>query len=95
MTSPLFSIPKLARRMQSAASISGMRMFVVGAGQKAPAIEGAMPAGGTIAAADCRERRYRHIPLKAAVGRTSSVVILQQVLDAPKGSSVLVGVISA
>jgi hypothetical protein len=33
--------------------------------------------------------------LKAAVGRTLSVVILQQVLDTPKGSSVLVGVISA
>jgi hypothetical protein len=39
-------------------------MFVVGAGKKAPAIEGAVPAGGTIAAAYCFERKCRHIPLE-------------------------------
>jgi hypothetical protein len=32
--------------------------------KKAPAIEGAMPAGGTIAAAYCFERKCRHIPLE-------------------------------
>jgi hypothetical protein len=37
---------------------------VVGAGQKAPAIEDAMPADGTIVAAYCRERRFRHIPFE-------------------------------
>jgi hypothetical protein len=39
-------------------------MLIVEAGQKAPAIEGAMPAGGPATAAYCHERRFRHIPFE-------------------------------
>jgi hypothetical protein len=39
-------------------------MLIVEAGQKAPAIEGAMPAGGPPTAACCHERRFRHIPFE-------------------------------
>jgi hypothetical protein len=58
--------------------------------KKAPAIEDAMPADGTIVAAHCHERRYRHIPFSGS-WRTnksrSSDIVLYQELNPPKRSS--------
>jgi hypothetical protein len=58
--------------------------------KKAPAIEDTMPADGTIVAAHCHERRYRHIPFSGS-WRTnkpsSSCVVLYQQVNAPKRSS--------
>ena len=57
-----------------------------------------MPADGTIVAAHCHERRYRHIPFSGS-WRTnkpgSSCVVLYQELNASKRSSRLIGVIHA
>jgi hypothetical protein len=57
-----------------------------------------MPADGTIVAAYCHERRYRHIPFSGS-SRTNrsgpSDVVLYQELNAPKRSRPLIGVIHA
>jgi hypothetical protein len=46
-----------------------------------------MPADGTIVAAHCHERRYRHIPFSGSWQTNkpgSSCVVLYQELNAPK-----------
>jgi hypothetical protein len=62
---PLFIDPK-ARATQPQRREHQWNAYVCRWGRKkAPVIESAMPAGGTIAAAYCFERKCRHIPLES------------------------------
>ena len=57
--------------------------------------EAAMPADGAVVAADCCERRYRHIPLSRQLTNEPvepSDIASYQELNAPKRSRRLIGV---
>jgi hypothetical protein len=83
-------------RWRSAASTSEHAIVVVRAGQKAPAIEGAVPADGApLLLPCCRERRYRHIPFERQLWDARSVMILHQVREAAEDSSASIDIISA
>ena len=69
-------------------------MFVFGTG-KNTGHEAAMPADGAVVAADCRERRYRHIPLLRQLTNEPiepSDIASYQKSNAPKSSRPLMGV---
>jgi hypothetical protein len=70
-------------------------MFVFGTG-KNTGHEAAMPADGAVVAADCRERRYRHIPLLRQLTNEPvepSDIASYQESNALKSSRPLIGVV--
>jgi hypothetical protein len=70
-------------------------MFIFGTG-KNTGHEAAMPADGAVVAADCRERRYRHIPLLRQLTNEPvepSDITSYQESNAPKSSRPLISVI--
>src|SRR3982074_853294 len=92
---PCRSTPRRTRRSRSAVHIAGMRMFVFGTG-KNTGHEAAMPADGAVIAADCRERRYRHIPLFRQLTNEPvepSDIASYQESNALKSSRPLIGVV--
>jgi hypothetical protein len=70
-------------------------MFVFGTG-KNTGHEAAMPADGAVVAADCRERRYRHIPLLRQLTNEPVEpldITSYQESNAPKSSRPLISVV--
>ena len=70
-------------------------MFIFGT-EKNTGHEAAMPADGAVVAADCRERRYRHIPLLRQLTNEPVEpfdITSYQESNAPKSSRPLISVI--